>query len=113
MCRKYKGKELVKTSKLKKVFGYKNGTNIRYSKMYSFIIPDVYIHPCQYWKIKNNFIAVLFEDLPNYEKEFVTSWGTINSNLNTINDDNGDTRFLIREEEVPFWKLKKYGGYIE
>ena len=118
ITRNHKGSNLLKTNEVLKIFGYSKNTYINKTKSYPFINIITYLHPVQYWEIKNGYVAVLFEDLPDFEKQYITNISTRvfkpnnDSQYFTFLDPNNEIRYLINEEEIPFWKLAKYGGYI-
>ena len=118
ITRNHKGNDLLKTNEILKIFGYSKNTYIRTTKVFPFIYIITYLHPVQYWKLKNNYVAVLFEDLPDHEKRHIMDISTRafkpknDSSYFTFLDQNNETRYFVNEEEIPFWKLAKYGGYI-
>jgi len=117
ITRNYTGKQLLKTYDVINIFGYAQGTNIKKTKAYLFINMYRYKHPCFYWVLKDNYVAVLYEDLPEYEKKYRNdcreAWNEKRDSQHfSFKDSYNKTRFLIDEENIPFWKLAKYGGYI-
>ena len=116
IARNYKDNGLLKTNKVLKIFGYSKNTYIRNSKAYPFINIAKYLHPVHYWKIKNNYVAVLFNDLSEYDKQYMTNNYIFDPIKDlpyfTFLDPNNEIRYLINEEQIPFWKLSKYEGYI-
>jgi hypothetical protein len=115
IIRNYKGKDLLKTNEVLKIFGYSKNTYINNTKAYPFIQLIAYEHPFQYWKIRNNEVAVLYKDLPDVIKKRI---GSLTRNIHhtshyfNIIDPDDKIRYFINEDQIPFWKLAKYGGYI-
>ena len=112
LMKNYKGKNLLTSHEVLNIFKYSKNTNIRTTKASIFIQRMTYRHPAQYWKLRNDHVAVLYEDLPDYNKNYIKKVGRNYSGLYFFFDQNKSMRFLIKEEIIPFWKLKKYGGYI-
>ena len=116
LMKNYKGKNLLTSHEVLNIFKYSKNTNIRTTKASIFIQRMTYRHPAQYWKLRNDHVAVLYEDLPDIIRKRLGLSARINmkhkSQYFNFIDPNDKIRYLVNEEIIPFWKLKKYGGYI-
>lgn len=118
--KKYKGKKILTTNEIRKIFGYSNGSSIDVLLNARFIDYSHYKHPKKFWILLNNTVAVLRKDIPESLNNYIiddhssgkTKLYWSDAIFDIILDSNNQQRFLINEDELPFWKLKKYGGYI-
>lgn len=103
--------KLYKTKEICKIFGYKSVT----LRMRKYIDRADYIHPTQYWKTKN-LIALPYEQVPPHIRINITRLksGAHITSLKTLKSTyfTGAVRFLINKDELPWWKLKDYHGYL-
>lgn len=129
IARKYAGKSL-KTKEIDKIFGYSPScTNIpKRVKLFKFIEKGKYKHPSMYWIVRDE-IAVTYEDLPDnwrvsrvlkvkdgvgypenirgkHKSEYI-----VNNDVHTVYLRK-KILFLVPPNQVSWWKLKQYGGWL-
>lgn len=122
IARKYAGKTL-NTKEVDKIFGRSpRCINItKRSSLFKFIKKGKYSHPAMYWIVRDE-IAVTYKDLPD-------SWrvtriikvkkgvggnhgGYVMGEGVHILKKRTKILFLIPPEQISFWKLKQYGGWL-
>jgi hypothetical protein len=124
IIRNYKGKNLFTTDELKKFFGYSKRTRLnKRTKIWPFINYAYYKYPHKYWSLMERYVVVSFEDLPDYEKKVISNeYNHVDYSKDVDKEDSipffyfldseGKPKFVAEEDQIPFWKLAKYGGYI-
>ena len=112
IARKLPRGQLYTSREISKEFGYK-----KVSKSFrDFITAVDYIHPYQFWVVKDE-VAVPYEELPSklgiarVDAKGVFSY-IIPSFIVSFHDSKNNRLFMVERNRIPFWKLKEYGGYL-
>ena len=103
---------LYTSREISKKFGYKKVT----AAFRDFIIAVDYVHPYQFWVVKDE-VAVPYEELPSTVGIARVKAGKvfsyiIPSSVVSFHDSKNIRLFMVQRNRIPFWKLKEYGGYL-